>query len=197
MNAKEYLGQAYRLDQRINANLEEVARLREMASSVSSPSWEEKTGGINHIHSYGKNGRGTFVASLASNGVELSNHPEFIVREYIDNMSTCMEAADLIISRCGAGALTEIEAVGCGSILVPSPIVAENHQYHNGMVLANAGAAILVEQKDLSSEWLINTVNELINDPERLAGLSQNAAKLYIKDTPQRILEVIRGVLEG
>ena len=65
------------------------------------------------------------------------------------------------------------------------------------MVLANAGAAILVEQKDLSSEWLINTVNELINDPERLAGLSQNAAKLYIKDTPQRILEVIRGVLEG
>ena len=119
------------------------------------------------------------------------------MREYIDNMSTCMEAADLIISRCGAGALTEIEAVGCGSILVPSPIVAENHQYHNGMVLANAGAAILVEQKDLSSEWLINTVNELINDPERLAGLSQNAAKLYIKDTPQRILEVIRGVLEG
>ena len=45
MTAKEYLGQAYRLDQRINANLEEVARLREMASSVSSPSWEEKTGG--------------------------------------------------------------------------------------------------------------------------------------------------------
>lgn len=44
MTAKEYLGQAYRLDQRINANLEEVARLREMASSVSSPSWEEKTG---------------------------------------------------------------------------------------------------------------------------------------------------------
>ena len=45
MTAKEYLGQAYRLDQRINANLEEVARLREMASSVSSPSWEEKAGG--------------------------------------------------------------------------------------------------------------------------------------------------------
>jgi DNA-directed RNA polymerase specialized sigma subunit len=45
MTAKEYLGQAYRLDQRINADLEEVARLREMATSISSPSWDEKTGG--------------------------------------------------------------------------------------------------------------------------------------------------------
>ena len=45
MTAKEYLSQAYRLDQRINADLEEVARLREMANSISSPSWEEKPGG--------------------------------------------------------------------------------------------------------------------------------------------------------
>ena len=45
MTAKEYLGQAYRLDQRINADIEEVARLREMATSISSPSWDEKTGG--------------------------------------------------------------------------------------------------------------------------------------------------------
>ncbi len=108
-----------------------------------------------------------------------------------------MEAADLIISRCGAGALTEIEAVGCGSILVPSPIVAENHQYHNGMVLANAGAAILVEQKDLSSEWLINTVSGLINDPERLQSLSENASKLYIKDTADRIFAVIDEVIRA
>ena len=152
---------------------------------------------VNHIHSYGKNGRGTFVASLRTKGVELEEHPEFIVKEYIDNMPTCMEAADLIISRCGAGALTEIEAVGCGSILVPSPIVAENHQYHNGKVLENAGAAILIEQKDLTSEWLIKTVDSLISDPERLRGLSHNAEKLYITDTPDRVAAVIKEVLEG
>ncbi len=152
---------------------------------------------INHIHSYGKNGRGSFAAMLKANGVELEEHPNFIVKEYIDDMPVCMEAADLIISRCGAGALTEIEAVGCGSILVPSPIVAENHQYHNGMVLKNAGAAILIEQKDLTSEWLIDTVGELINDPERLERLSENAARLYIKDTPDRIAGVIKEVLEG
>lgn len=151
---------------------------------------------VNHIHSYGKNGRGSFVESLNRNGVNLQEHPNYIVKEYIDNMPVCMEAADLIISRCGAGALTEIEAVGCASILVPSPIVAENHQYHNGMVLQNAGAAVLIEQKDLTSELLINTVDGLLKNPERLNTLSMNSADLYIKDTPKRIASVILDVLE-
>lgn len=150
---------------------------------------------VNHIHSYGRNGRGTFIASLEENGVVLKDHPEFIIKEYIDNMATCMAAADLIISRCGAGSLTEIEAVGCGSILIPSPIVAENHQYHNGKVLEDAGAAILIEQKDLTSERLISTVSSLINDPQGLRRLSASAASLYISDTPLRILNVIEEVL--
>ena len=106
-----------------------------------------------------------------------------------------MAAADLIISRCGAGALTEIEAVGCGSVLVPSPIVAENHQYHNGKVLCDAGAAIMFEQKDLTGEILINTVAELIANPAKLAELSENAKNLYIKDTPDRIYEVISSLI--
>lgn len=152
---------------------------------------------ISHIHSYGKNGRGSFAASLKTNGVNLAEHPDFIVKEYIDNMSTCMEAADLIISRCGAGALTEIEAVGCGSILVPSPIVAENHQFYNGKVLSDGGAAIMFEQKDLTSELLIKTVSDLINDPAKLEELSRNAAKLYIKDTPDRVGAVIDSVLNS
>lgn len=172
-----------------------AGRINETVSDLIA--WYVKNGvKVNHIHSYGKNGRGTFAASLDANGVDLSEHPNFIVKEYIDNMSTCMEAADLIISRCGAGALTEIEAVGCGSVLVPSPIVAENHQYHNGMVLANAGAAILIEQKDLTSQWLIDTVKELIENPEKLAMLSVNAQGLYISDTPDRIFAVIKEVLE-
>ncbi len=158
--------------------------------------WYEENGvKVNHIHSYGRNGRATFVPDLLSKGVKLEEHPNYIVKEYIDNMPVCMAAADLIISRCGAGALTEIEAVGCGSVLVPSPIVAENHQYHNGKVLCDAGAAIMFEQKDLTGEILINTVSELIANPEKLEELSQNASKLYIKDTPDRIYEVISSLI--
>lgn len=147
---------------------------------------------VNHIHSYGGNGRETeFEKCLAEKGVKLESSSHLIVKEYISNMPTCMAAADLVISRCGANALTELEAMGRGSILVPSPIVAGNHQYHNGMVLQKAGAAIVIEQKDLTSEWLIDTVKELLEDREKLALLSENAAKLYITDTDERIYKAL------
>ncbi len=161
--------------------------------------WYKREGiKVCHIHSYGGNGRETeFEKCLAEKGVDLKNDPSLIVREYIDNMPTCMAAADLVISRCGANALTELEAMGRGSILVPSPIVAGNHQYHNGMVLQRAGAAIVIEQKDLTSEWLINTVKDLLGDRKRLAALSENAAKLYISDTNDRIWGAIEPLIGG
>lgn len=149
---------------------------------------------INHIHSYGRMGKDTFVQSLKDKGVDLSDK-RLIVKEYLHNMPTCMAAADLVISRCGANALVELENMGRGSILVPSPIVAENHQYHNGMVLQNAGAAIVIEQKDLTSELLISTVKELCENRNKLSSLSENAAKLAISDTNDRILKIIKDLL--
>lgn len=159
--------------------------------------WYKETGtAVDHIHSYGGNGRETgFEKCLAEKGVQLEGNPHLIVKEYINNMPTCMAAADLVISRCGANALTELEAMGRGSILVPSPIVAGNHQYHNGMVLQKAGAAIVIEQKDLTSEWLIDTVKSLLDDRERLRSLSENAAKLYIADTNDRIYNAIKPLI--
>lgn len=160
--------------------------------------WYKQSGiKVNHIHSYGGNGRETeFEKCLAEKGVRLEGNRHLIVKEYISNMPTCMAAADLVISRCGANALTELEAMGRGSILVPSPIVAGNHQYHNGMVLQKAGAAIVIEQKDLTSQWLIDTVSELINDRERLASLSENAAGLYISDTNERIFSALEPLID-
>ena len=160
--------------------------------------WYQKEGlTVNHIHSYGGNGRETeFEKCLADKGVKLEGNRHLIVKEYINNMPTCMAAADLVISRCGANALTELEAMGRGAILVPSPIVAGNHQYHNGMVLQKAGAAIVIEQKDLTSEWLIDTVKSLIEDRDRLKSLSENAARLYISDTDERIFSAIEPLIK-
>ena len=123
--------------------------------------------------------------------INLSEHPNFIVKEYIDNMSTCMAAADLIISRCGMGALTEIEAEGKASILIPSPYLAENHQYYNGLVLQSAGAAVLYEQKDITPGLIAKTVSGLIADPTALKEMSQHASEQFIEDTPERIWRVI------
>lgn len=150
---------------------------------------------VYHIHSYGtykdyKN----YIQRLENAGVKVKDNPRFIVREYI-NMPLCMSACDVVISRCGASTLCEIEAVGRGAVLIPSPMVAENHQYHNGMVLQNANAGVCIEEKNLKDDTIINEVNRLINDKSLMETMSQNAKNLYITDTPDRVYGTIRALL--
>ena len=146
---------------------------------------------INHIHGYGKNGRDTVPQALKAAGIPLKSN-RLRVTEYINDMDVCLAAADLVICRSGASTLAELEAAGKASILIPSPIVAGNHQYHNAMVLGNAGAAVVIEQKDASDKKLISEIERLYNDPDLVSVMSQSAADLCIKDTNARILEVIR-----
>ncbi|MEJ1730769.1 glycosyltransferase, partial [Escherichia coli] len=74
---------------------------------------------------------------------------------------------------------------------IPSPNVAENHQYHNAMALVNAGAAVMIEEKDLTDERLLNEVNVLLKNPQKLRELGENARKLAVPDSAQRIMNVI------
>jgi UDP-N-acetylglucosamine--N-acetylmuramyl-(pentapeptide) pyrophosphoryl-undecaprenol N-acetylglucosamine transferase len=106
-------------------------------------------------------------------------------------MNVCLAAADLVICRSGASTLAELEAVGKASILIPSPIVAGNHQYHNAMVLGKANAAIVIEQKDVTNEKIISEIEKLYRNPLKAETMSANAAKLHLKDTNERILKVI------
>ena len=150
-----------------------------------------------HIHSYGTyKGYADFVDVLEAKGVKIRNNPYRIVKEYID-MPLAMSACDLVISRCGASTVTEIEAVGRGAILIPSPNVAENHQYYNGMVLENAGAGIVIEEKDLSDDRLVKEVSKLLSDKDKLCEFSKNSAGLYIEDTPQRVYRVLEPLIEN
>ncbi len=145
---------------------------------------------INHIHGYGGMGKDTFPQAMNSSGIPLKSD-RLRITEYINDMDVCLAAADLVICRSGASTLAELEAAGRASILIPSPIVAGNHQYHNAMVLGKAGAAIVVEQKDASSERIISEIEKLYNDPDRVTVMSDSAAKLHLADTNERILSVI------
>ena len=171
-----------------------ASRLNEAV--VQLLAYEQKKGNINHIHGYGKHGRDTFMQSLEDNGVDAGN-PHFIIKEYIDNMYTCMCASDLIITRAGAMTLTEITAIGRASVLIPDPYAAENHQYYNGMVLQNAGAGFVIEEKDLTEKLFIDTVKGLIEDPEKLRQCSENAAKLHVADTEDRIFKAVEPLIKG
>ena len=150
---------------------------------------------VYHIHSVGTNGV-EYLDKFVENG--FSKRAENIyykgnteVRLYIDNMDTCMAAADLVIGRAGASSLSEIEAMGKASILIPSPYVAENHQYHNAMALVNRNAARILEEKDLTADSLKALMNELIADKNELRQIEQNAKDMAIIDARERIADII------
>ena len=117
------------------------------------------------------------------------------IREYIDNMPDCLAAADLVICRAGAITLSELQVQGRASILIPSPNVAENHQFHNAMALVNRNAAAILEEKDLSGETLRKLVEDLFHDADTIPTLSANARKMAITDANDRIYQLIREVL--
>ena len=87
--------------------------------------------------------------------------------------------------------LAELEAVGRAAILIPSPNVAENHQYYNAMELQKAGAAVVIEEKDLTGEALVATVADLLAEPGKLAQMGQNARKLSVDDSLDRIASAL------
>ena len=92
--------------------------------------------------------------------------------------------------------LAELEALGKPSILIPSPIVTGNHQFHNANVLGKAGAAIVIEQKDVTAQDIITRIEELYRDRAKLQSMAQNAASLAVNDTEERIWGVIENLLK-
>lgn len=150
---------------------------------------------VYHIHSVGTNGR-DYLYKFAENGFAQRSEDVYYkgnveVRLYIDNMDTCMAAADLVIGRAGASSLSEIEAMGKASILIPSPYVAENHQFHNAMALVNRNAARILREKDLTTDSLKALMNELISDKAELADIEKNVKDMAILDSRERIADII------
>lgn len=148
-----------------------------------------------HIHSVGTNGA-DFLERFKSEGFADGKKGTVEVRQYIDNMDICMAAADLIIGRAGASSLSEIEAMGKASILIPSPYVAENHQYHNAMALVNRNAGCVIEEKDLTTEKLNDKINELLSDRKRLSEIENNVRAMAITDARERIASIILSLVK-
>ena len=153
-----------------------------------------KTDRFQHIHAYGKYGA-WFPDLLREKGVVLEEHPNLDIRPYIDDMPDCLAAADLVICRAGAITLSELQAKGRAALIIPSPNVAENHQYYNAMSMVNRGAAEILEEKDLSGAALIARVQKLFADPAAIPSLAENAGKMAILDTNERIYQIIKEVL--
>ncbi len=128
------------------------------------------------LHATGKFGKWV-PDKLREKGIQFGKGTNIEIREYIDNMDICLSACDIVISRAGASSISEIQALSKPSILIPSPNVAENHQFHNAMTLAGHGGAVLIEEKDLDGDFLAQKISELKNDKSKLDNISLNAGK--------------------
>jgi len=95
------------------------------------------------------------------------------VEAFLDPIAKAYAAADLVIARSGAMSLAELAAWGLPAVLIPLPTAAANHQLHNARALADAGAALLIEQALVSGAAVANEVGALLGNPARLAGLSE------------------------
>ena len=169
-------------------------RINEVVAELCA--WEQANDlPVLHLHATGSRGVKLFEDLEAKN--HFAPGANLVVKEYINNMPQLLAAADLVIARSGALTLAELEAVGRASILIPSPNVAENHQYYNALELQNAGAAIVIEEKDLTGVKLIETVHALLAEPGKLTAMGTAAKTLgnpkSLELITAKLLELVNG----
>ncbi len=133
---------------------------------------------------------------LQDAGAEVGEKSAVRIRPYIEDMARVLSAADLVICRAGASSINEFMALGKASILIPSPYLTENHQFHNAMSLVSRGAALLLEEKDLSGESLTKEVDGLLQNPERRQEIGSNAKAMAKLNANEEIYNVVQGVIK-
>jgi UDP-N-acetylglucosamine--N-acetylmuramyl-(pentapeptide) pyrophosphoryl-undecaprenol N-acetylglucosamine transferase len=123
-------------------------------------------------------------------------HPRYISLPFYQNMAGLLQRANLAISRAGAGTLTELAVTKTPTILIPYPYAAEDHQAYNAKVFADAGAAFMYRQAELTPQLLESQVLELLKAPEKLQQMSEKMASLALVDSAERLADLVRQTVE-
>ena len=119
------------------------------------------------------------------------------VEAFLDPVAPEMTSADVVLCRAGATTLAELAASGRPAVLIPFPNAADDHQRKNAMVLATAGAAMCIDERELSGSSLASTLSALVDDRARLAQMSEAMRRFArpnaARDIVDRLLEIVRG----
>lgn len=138
------------------------------------------------VHQSGRRHVDALRACYAAAGVDAE------VRDYIDDMAAAYRDCDFAICRAGAMTVAELACAGVPALLVPFPFAVDDHQTGNAAFLADAGAAWLVQQKDLSPEALAELIAGI--DRNRLAAMSEEAVRLAKPDATRRVADICEGL---
>jgi len=123
------------------------------------------------LHQTGRAAFDDTLTLFAESGVEGEVVP------FIENMPEAFASSDLIVSRSGAGAVTELAAAGKPSILVPFPFATDQHQLRNAEAFERAGAARLILDKDMNGQRLFQAVTEIASGPGKMGEAARTLAK--------------------
>jgi UDP-N-acetylglucosamine--N-acetylmuramyl-(pentapeptide) pyrophosphoryl-undecaprenol N-acetylglucosamine transferase len=130
--------------------------------------------------------------------VELVGNPKnVVIKPFIHNMPEVLAGIDLVVSRAGATTLAELTSLGIPSILIPSPYVTNNHQEKNARSLSNNGAATLLLEKDLISKSLVNHIDQILLDQEKLKEMKLKAKSMGIPDAARRLYKLMELLVKG
>ncbi len=148
--------------------------------------WKELAdAGIQLVWQSGKR----FHAKLSA---RLPKHPNLHLVDFIEDMASIYAAADLVVTRAGGSTISELILLNKPSILLPSPNVSEDHQTKNALSLTERGASVLVKDVD-AKETLTGIVMDILQNPERLAGLQKGIEAVEKHDSANEIAtEILR-----
>ena len=121
---------------------------------------------------------------------------EAIVKPFFNDMARRYAAADLVVCRAGATTVAELTAIGKGVIFIPFPFAADNHQVHNARTLAEAGAAEMIEQKDLNGRLLAERIAYYRAHPDRLEAMATRSESFGKRDAAEFIIDECYRLIE-
>lgn len=127
---------------------------------------------------------------------QIKRNSNVFIEPFIDNLNRLFSKTDLLVSRAGATTISELIGTNTPTIFIPSPYVTENHQYRNAMDLVDNNAARIIEEKDLTSDKLVNEINSLINNEEELKNIKSGLKKLEINDAGEKIYNEIEKLVK-
>ena len=153
---------------------------RRLNQAVSGAAGALAAAGVQVLHAQGKHGG----AEPAATDVP------YVVVEYIDRMDLAFAAADLVLCRSGANSVTEAAAVGLPAVFVPLPI-GNGEQVLNARPVVEAGGALIVDDSELTTDWVVANVPALAADPERLAAMGAAAATVIPRDADEKLARII------
>ncbi len=151
--------------------------------------------GFNLVAATGEKHFEGICKSLEEKGVDYENMDNLSLLPYIYNMNEVLSACDMAVCRAGAITISELNALGKASVLIPSPYVAHNHQESNARYLESNGAARVLVESELNGESLKEAMVSVLGDREALKQMSECSKKMGQTQACEKIYQIVKSLV--